>query len=210
MIIDIIILFIIGLSLYSGYKKGLVGILVSLVGFALAIILALSFQDVLTNSIINNTRIDDTLSSTVNEAVTKSFKENASQNSNEFYKQLLIKFGESQDIQEITDNITIFIIKGISFVIIFVVVLIIVYILQMFLNLVFDLPILSSVNKFGGVAASGIMSVFKIWIVMAIINFLEPLNMLKGVLDIIYTTNFTKFLYENNLIISVLTNNLKL
>ena len=109
-----------------------------------------------------------------------------------------------------SENVTMFILKGASFIIVFIVVLVICYILRMVLNLVFDLPILHSINKIGGVAAGLIKSLLSIWIILALVSIVSPIPMFDGVINLIKNTTVTNFLYTNNILVNILGSGLKI
>lgn len=211
MILDIIVILFILLSAFTGYRKGLIGILVSLVGFVIAIILAFTFQPIVVDYINNNTQISPTINEMVKNGVTKAIEQKTNTSkSNDFYAMVISKFGENQDVDVITKNITSFILKGISFIFIFIIVITITFILQMLLNLVFNIPILSSVNKIGGIGIAAIMAIIKVWVILALVSFLSPFNIVGVITNLINQTTFTKLLYENNVLVSIISSNLKI
>ena len=102
-----------------------------------------------------------------------------------------------------------FILKGISFVLVFFVVTLIAYILQMILNVVFNLPILNSINNIGGVAAGLIKALIKVYVVLAIIYFLSAASFVEPLSNLIDSSSVTKVLYNNNLLVKLLSGSLK-
>ena len=113
-------------------------------------------------------------------------------------------------VDESANKITMFILKGISFVGIFILVFIICYILRMILNIVFKLPILNSINKVGGVSLNVLKTVFKIWILLAIIYFVSFVPLVDTINNFIDSSVVTKFLYENNIIVNILKSTLNI
>lgn len=215
MIIDIIILLLIILGAFAGYKKGLVGILVSLIGLVLALILGFILQGPVSNYLYNDTGIGSSISDNVSSFITDALdkkSENSESNNDEvsFYAGILKNITNEDQINDAAKNITMYILKGVSFIAIFFTVFIICYILSMILNLVFDLPLLSSVNKLGGIGAGALKALIKIWILLAIISFLSPIPMVDGVVEYIQKTNITNYLYSNNIIVFLISSNLKL
>ncbi|MCX8075051.1 MAG: CvpA family protein [Clostridia bacterium] len=207
MLIDLIVILFIAISAVLGYKKGLVGILVSFIGFILAIILAFTLQSTLVDY-LKNTPISTGINDSIKQNITSTLNTKSEDSQKQFYLNVISKFGTTDKIDELCNNITTFILKIISFIGIFIIVILISFMLQMLLNLVFKLPILSSVNKVGGIFASCIMSIFKIWILLAIISFLSTMNIANGALEYINKTTITKNLYNNNVIVSILSSNL--
>ena len=210
MILDIIILAILVFSAFLGYKKGLVGVLVSVIALLLSIILAIFLQGTLADYLSNETNIGSTIESSVKEMMEEQIKENKNEkiDVNEKNKFLEMFFDTEKltnsAVSEGSKKVTTFILKGISFVAIFVIVFVICYILRMVLNIVFSLPILGSVNKIGGVGVNILKSLFKIWVVLAICSFISFTPKLSFIYDIIDSSILTKFLYNNNIIVIIL------
>lgn len=224
MVIDIILALIILLAAFNGYKKGLVGILIKAIGFICAIILAFILQNQVANTLYT-TSLGENIKSTVKQTITnkiekeskvekeekveekEEFVENKIENStidikNNFYTSIINNIKESSQVESVSTEITMFILKGISFIVIFITVIIISYILQMLLNIVFKLPLLDSVNKVGGIGISIVMIVFKIWILLAIIYFIMPVISINMVTEMIEKSYITKFMFNNNILVS--------
>jgi len=64
-ILDIIIIAIMAISIFIGYKKGLVRVAVKLCAFLIAIIVTLVFFKPVSNIIIKNTQIDEKIESVI-------------------------------------------------------------------------------------------------------------------------------------------------
>ena len=212
MILDIIVLVFIITGAIIGYKKGLVGIMVGLVSMILAIILSLILQGPIADALYNNTGmgkvIEQTVYNNLNSANNKEKEANASENI--IIDSITNKATESLTSEQTAKTVTMFVLKGISFVIIFIIVTIICRILQSVLNLVFNLPVLDIVNNFGGLGVGVIKALLKIYIVLAIISFIAPMNIIAPVIDMINTSTVTKILYQNNLFVSLLSLTLKI
>ena len=64
-IIDIVIVALIALSVFLGYKKGLVTLAIGLCSFIIALVLTLILYKPITNLVINTTTIDDTIENSI-------------------------------------------------------------------------------------------------------------------------------------------------
>ncbi|MDD3303444.1 MAG: CvpA family protein [Clostridia bacterium] len=217
MIIDIILIALIALGIFFGYKKGMVGILIGVAALILSLVLAFMLQGPVANYLYTTpigSGIESNVSKLVNDTVHAD--ENNSQGTttkedNNFFNKVIQEASKTDDVvKEASKNFTLFILKGITFVGIFILVRIICYILQMILNVVFDLPILHSVNKLGGVVLSVITTLIKLWIVLAIIQLLSSVVAMDSVTNIINQSYVTKILYENNILINMLQSGIKL
>lgn len=217
MLIDLILVALIALGGYAGYKKGLIGILVSFVALILSIVFAFMLQAPLADYLANETSVGSTLQETIQTNLQKSQEENQQeeqQENNTVYDTLLQaitgKSAQEYTIEQSSKLMTDFILKGLSFVAIFLLVFIICYILQMVLNLVFDLPILSSVNKLGGIALGGFKVLIKIGIIFTILYFLSPIPLFNGITSMMEHTTIANFIYQNNIFVAIIQSTLKI
>lgn len=206
MILDgVVILFLI-FSALMGYKKGLTTILISFIGFVIAIVLAFMFKGSLADFAVNQTNVDvymkQMITDGINNAMQQSTNVDTSTN-NTFYAGLIKNMGVNETVDNMANNVTRFILETAAFMIIYLAVTICAFILKMMLNIVFDLPILSTINNFGGLGAGAIMGLFKIWVILAIASILVP--MFGGIKSFIDSTVLTKMLYETNLLVKLLS-----
>lgn len=214
MILDIIILVLVLFAALMGYKKGLVGIMVGLVSMILAIVLSLFLQGPIADMLYNNTGVGKIVEQTVYTNLNSANNKNNENNENKLTDNIIINSITDKAVASLTNEetakaVTMFILKGISFVIIFIVVTIVCRILQSVLNLVFNLPVLDVVNKFGGLGLGAIKVLLKIYIVLAIISFIAPMQIIDPVIEMINSSTVTKMLYQNNLFVSLLSLTLK-
>lgn len=210
MILDIIVIALLALSGYMGYKKGLVGILVSFVSLILAIVLAFILQGPISQYLYEDTGMGTSLEQSVKSVVEKNINTEEGESKILFLDKVI---SDQQEEGSLVDNaakqLTLYILKGISFIGVLVLVFIICYILQMLLNLVFDLPLLSSVNKFGGVGLNIIKTLVKFWIVLALISFIATIPFIQPVVDTIEKSTVTKLLYHNNMLVTLIESSMK-
>lgn len=211
MILDIVILILILLGAIVGYRKGLVGIVVSLASIIISIVLSFILQAPISEALYNDTGVGKIVEQTVYNNIVSSNKNGEKENT--IYDNIINSIIK-QDTKELTSEqiaktVTMFILKGLSFILIFIVVSIICYIIQAVLNLVFSLPLLNSVNKFGGAAAGVIKNILRIYIVLAIISFMAPMAIMEPVLNFVNSSVITKLLYNNNILVSLISMGIK-
>ena len=219
MIIDIILIALIALGVFFGYKKGLVGILIGVASLILSIILAFVLQGPVSEYLYSTpvgTSIESKVTEFVNDTLSPENNENVdsednTKKENDFFSKVIQDATNSEDtVKEASKNITMFILKGITFIGIFILVRIICYILQMILNVVFDLPILHSVNKFGGMAINLVATLLKLWILLAAIQLISSVVAIDFITNLINQSYLTKLLYENNILLNILQTTIKL
>lgn len=70
-IIDIVIVAIIALCLFLGYRRGLTGSLLKILSFVLAIVIAFILFKPVSNLVINHTKWDDSLKTSIEQFITE-------------------------------------------------------------------------------------------------------------------------------------------
>ncbi len=219
MILDIVVIAFVLIGAFLGYKKGLVGIAISLISIILSIVLGLMLNSVIANGLYNDTPIGSTIEQMVYDGLNPKAVENSEQEADSnkednIYETIVNNIvGTARDTltnEQVAKTVTMYILKGLSFVLIVVVVFIICYILRMVLNIVFNLPLLHSVNKMGGVAAGVVKALLKVYIILAIISFLAPMSLLEPVVNYINDSTIVNLLYNNNIFVYFIKSGIKI
>lgn len=207
-VLDLVVIALIAFGAIRGHKKGLVGVVVGFASLILSIIFAFAFQAIVSNALYDSgmgTKVKDIAQENMQKMI-----DNGESIDNSFYGSIISNVTTEDDISNAAEAVSRFVMKGLSFIVIFLIVRIICYILQMILNIVFNLPILNSINSMGGIAV-GILSVLiKIWILLAILSFVAPLPMFEGIIGYIDSTLLIKLLYNNNLLVAIIKAGLKI
>lgn len=205
MIIDIILIALLAFGIIRGMKKGLVGVLLGFACLIISIALAFFLRSPIANALMS-TKIADNINNTVSQKLVESmdtYNEGEIQKG-DFYSQIKKSIINGESIDVVSRNVTNFILNIISFLIIFVISMILCNVLKFVLNIVFDLPILHSINKVGG-GVLGIVSVLlKIMIVFTILSLLSPIEFMRPIDEGIKDSNIAKYLYQNNIILNVI------
>lgn len=208
LVLDIILIALIAFGAFRGYKRGLVGVVVGFASLILSIILAFAFQSIVAEALYNS-GIGDSLKEVVQENI-QTMLDNGENVEDSFYGNILNSTITEDKVQQAGEIVTMFVMKGVSFILIFLAVRLICYILQMILNIVFNLPILSSINQIGGIAVGVLSTLIKVWILLAILSFITPLPMFNGIAEYIDNTFLVKLLYNNNLLVTIISAGLKI
>lgn len=207
-VLDLILIALIVLGAISGHKKGLVGVVVGFASLILSIILAFAFQ-----SVVSDALYDSGLGKKVKDVAQENMQnmlDNGESIDNSFYGSIISSVTTEDEISKAAEAVSRFVMKGLSFIAIFLIVRLICYILQMILNIVFNLPILSSINSMGGTAVGVLSILIKVWIILAIISFISPLPLFEGINAYIDNTFLVKLLYNNNLLVTIIKAGLKI
>ena len=212
MIIDIVLILVIALSAFIGYKKGFVKVIVKLGTFLIALVLAFLLQSSVAKFIGEDIGFKNTISTTVQNKLSDyaKSKEDDKKTDIKMLEKTIDEINSAAEekkaevIQKWANNIADFILKGLSFIIIFFTVAIVMGILSLILNTVVKLPVLDTLNGALGLGAAVILMAVRIMILLTIIYFVSPLEIIQPVINYINTSCITKLLYENNIIVNIL------
>lgn len=148
-IVDIIIIAIIALSTFIGYKKGLVKTAINALAFLIAITVALTLYKPVSSIIVNNTEIDDNIKNVIIEKINpEGIAENQKIDIDNKLTEKILD-GANNTIEEIANAFTIKIIEIGVMLIIFVTARIILIFIRKLADLIAKLPILKQINKTG-------------------------------------------------------------
>lgn len=190
-IIDIILLAILILSAFAGYKKGLVNLATKLFAGILAIIITIIIYKPVSGIIINNTDIDEKIENAILEN-TNNFIDSKTEENNAITNQI-----KDEIVEEQTKNMASNIIDAIIGIIVFIVVKIILGIIISFIDFVAKLPILKQFNEIGGIIYGlirGIIIAFVCIVLMGAFAKVNPESELSKTID---TSILTRTVYEN-------------
>lgn len=208
-IVDLIIIAIVLLFIFMGYKRGLTGSLLKLLSFILAIILAFILYKPVSKAIMKNTQLDENIRQTV----TNVFGDGNKELNEEEQKMPSSMFEEINDnikhatedaklkIIEETSNTIINITSGL---IVFIIARIILAIVSLFLNQITKLPILKQVDAIGGVAYGAIEGIFIVYIILSIISLTSMMWVNNVAVTAVTKSALGNMLYNNNIILKVL------
>lgn len=190
-IIDIILVAILLLSAFLGYKKGLVKLGTRLFAGIIAIIVTIVIYKPVSNIIINNTQIDEKIENVILENTSNIIEEN-SQINNSITNQI-----ENQIIPEQAKNISKNIVYAVTAIVLFIFVKIALNIVISLMDFVANLPILKQFNEVGGIIyglVRGILIVGICVLLMGVFTKINPENTLNNHIQNSY---ITKIIYKN-------------
>ena len=169
-IIDLIIVLIMLLFIFLGYKRGLVKVAFKLCTFFIAIIVAFVFYKPVAKLVIANTNIDETIETAITrkilpEGATETQEVDLSQD----LPSIILK-NSSDTVQSISKSFTNTIIETASLLLIFIIVKIVLKFVTALADLIAKLPILKQFNKLGGTLYGIIEGLFIVFLGFAIIS----------------------------------------
>lgn len=198
-IIDIILIAIIIISAFLGYKKGLVKLGAKLFAGIIAIIVTIIIYKPVANLVINNTPLEEKLKSTIIENASSFIKEDK-QETNTITKQVTDQVTnqvKNEILPAEAENIARSAIYAITAIVLFIVVKIALSIIISLMNFVANLPILKQFNEVGGIAygiVRGLLIVCICVLLMGVYTKIKPEATLN---ENIQNSYITKILYKN-------------
>lgn len=202
-IIDLIIVLIMLLFIFLGYKRGLVKVAFKLCTFFIAIIVAFVFYKPVAKLVIANTNIDETIETAITrkilpEGATETQEVDLSQD----LPSIILK-NSSDTVQSISKSFTNTIIETACLLLIFIIVKIVLKFVTALADLIAKLPILKQFNKLGGTLYGIIEGLFIVFLGFAIISLISPM-LDSSVLDAINSSTLGSICYNNNLLLKII------
>lgn len=196
-IVDIIIIAIIALSIFLGYKKGLIELSVKLFAFLIAIIITFLIYKPVSNLIINVTNIDETIQNFILE------KANDVMSGEQENKELTGEIKEQAKegiLPDVARTLSVNIVTGGVIVLLYILLRIALKFVTALANLVAKLPILKQFNKGGGAVYGALRGVLMIYVVLIIVSLFGQINSENSVHQNIEKSYIGKLMYENNIL----------
>lgn len=190
-IIDIILIAIVLLSAFLGYKKGLVKLGAKLFAGIIAIILTIIVYKPVSGMIINNTSIDEKIKDTIIQNATDVI-DKKEQMPNSITNQL-----ENNILPEQAENLSKNVVYAVTAVVLFIVVKIILSIVISLMDFVANLPVLKQFNEVGGIVYGLVRGVLIVGICILLMGAYTKINPESELNSKIQSTHITKMIYEN-------------
>lgn len=194
LIIDIIIIAIIALSVFLGYKKGIVALSIQLFAFIIAVLITFILYQPITNLIVNATGIDESIQNAILEKANDIMQED-----NEL-SNTVIEEAKNNMLPETARTLSINIITFAVMILLFLLVKIGLRFVTALANLVTKLPILKQVNELGGIIYGLIRGILIIYVALLIINISGEISPENSVYENVNKTNIGKMMMEYNVL----------
>lgn len=200
-IVDLIIIAIILLFTFLGYKRGLIKVAIKLCTFIIAIIIAFALYKPISNLVIENTSIDESIESAITDRI---LPEGASVDDEvELSNDLpsVILENSENTVKGIATSFSNTIIETGCFLIIFIAVKIILKFVTVLADLIAKLPILKQFNALGGTIYGVLEGLFIVFVGFAIVSLIAPL-LDVSILEAINSSTLGSIFYNNNIILN--------
>lgn len=218
--VDLIIILIIGLCVFTGYRRGLAKCLLKLFTTVLALIIAIILYKPLVNFVVGSTTIDENIQLSLERILTNSIKENGTENK-EIVKEdsgipkPIVKYlneNASGAIHEKTEetvsyvarNATLLIVNLACVIAVYLIVKLLLQILTILIDIVAKLPVIKQFNELGGLIFGILEGFFIVLIILTLISILTPLTGNYYIADLVQTSKIGSFLYNNNIFLNLI------
>ncbi len=210
-IVDLIIIGILMLCIFLGYKRGLTGSLLKIVTFVLALIIAFILFKPVSNFIINNTQLDEKLESSIKSMFLEVEENDMESNMPTVMIDYINKVIENATndakttvIETASRDVAISIINlGVAIAVYLIARIILVFV-KGIAGLITKLPVIKQFDKLGGIIFGLLKSLVIIYVILAIISFVSPIITDSGVIDSINQSFIGKGMYNNNLLLEII------
>lgn len=213
-IVDLIILALVALSIFIGYKRGLIKCAINVLSFFIAILVVVLLTTPISNLIINNTKIDDNIKSTILEKIDFNnvsaedlkLDENNS-NSPEVVRDYIndLTKGATDNVAEVlAENLSIMIVNigvaivlfiGTKFALIFV---------KALADILGKIPLIKQFNKAGGIIYGVASGIVRVYLILAVISIIVPVLANGSIIDAINSSMIGKMMYNNNILLKII------
>lgn len=213
-VVDLIILGIILLSAYLGYRKGLIGVAFKIVSFLIAIVITLLLYKPVTNLVIQHTTWDEQLEEFIVEkfANTKTSENGTIQKEDTDMPEVIVGYINSMIkntvdnskeaiINTISHGLTINIIQLVVMLLLFVITRLLLIFAKAILELISEIPIIKQCNEAGGILYGILRGILIIYLILGIISLLIPFLANTVIVNVINQSFIGKLFYNNNLIL---------
>lgn len=211
-IIDIVIVAIIALCLFLGYRRGLTGSLLKILSFVLAIVIAFILFKPVSNLVINHTNWDDSLKTSIEQFITEKTSTPEEKSS---LPQVIVDYidetmaqsvNESKEvaIENTAQSVTNLIVNAGVWIAVFIIARILLIFIKFITALIAKLPVIKQFDKLGGILY-GILEAFVIlYVLLAIISFIAPMINNAEFIDALNKSFIGSMLYNNNILLKIL------
>ncbi len=196
-VLDIIIIVLILISTFFGYRKGLISLGIHLIAFVLALIISFILYRPIGNIIINTTQIDETIQETIEKNV-QTIEPNE-ENKNNITNQI-IEITKGEMLPQATKEISYNIVYGATMIILFLILRVCLMLINCIANAIAKLPILDQVNKIGGAIYGVLRGVIITYFALLIISLIIVVNPQNSLSKMVEETYLVKTMMNNNIL----------
>lgn len=214
-IIDLIIIGLLALLVFLGYKRGLAKCAIKVLSTIIAIILALILFKPVSNWVIKNTEIDDNIKNSITQTIQKDVEEDGKVKDDTNLPETMVDHINEQIktsvnntkeavVESVATEVSIIAVNVIVGLGIFIVVKLILLIVNAIFSVITELPVIKQIDKVGGIAYGILETLVIVFVIFAIISAISPMIEKTGLVAMINKSILGNALYNNNLLMKII------
>ena len=217
-LVDLVIISIIISSIYWGYRRGLVAVVFKILVFIISLLIVFLLYKPVSNSIMANTQLDEKLAALIEsnlagttladgnllEPSESNFSAAVVDMINDFVKEALQK-NVSNAVGYVSVELSHFMIRVGTMLILLIVSRFFLLFIRFAAELIANLPFIKLFNKSGGLIYGVIKGFLVIYLILAIFSVISPLISSWGIIDAIQDSTLGSKMYNNNIIVNIIT-----
>lgn len=223
----ILVLLIMVFSIIRGYRKGFLHIVYSLIAWLIALLFVAWTMPYINEYLVDHTMVYEKIEASFEEAIGQKAKEQTLAGVDEkgdeltslgiklpdaVIENILNKTAEAADefmessgvYTALAKSLAELVVKGIAFFTALFAAWILVHIISQLLGLVSRIPIIKGANRSLGLLAGGVYGLILVWLVFCIVTIGSASEFGSVVVSYIYENRFLTYLYENNLVLTLI------
>jgi uncharacterized membrane protein required for colicin V production len=207
-VLDIILIALIGISIFLGYRKGLVKVAVKLCAFLIAVVVTLVLYKPVSSLIMEKTDLDEKIENVIIEKGTQEIQENKGDVKEDgfiAYMQEYVGATVANTQNEIVTNVAkVVSVKAINLIAIigiFIITRLALILLTLISDIITKLPIIKQFNKLGGIMYGALRGLIVIYFILAIAFLIVSVTGNNTILTVIDSSIITKSMYTKNVLL---------
>lgn len=173
LVIDIILILVLAISIFLGYKKGLISLGIQLIACIVSLIIALILYRPIGNLVVNSTPIDEKLQDIIQVNLENFISE---KDDGEGSNNTLVEYAKQGMLPNVARELSINIVYAATMLILFAISRICLLLIRSLADTISKLPILKQFNKIGGVLYGLFRGIIIVYAILMITNLIIMLN----------------------------------
>lgn len=208
-VVDLIVIAIIALCIILGYVRGLTGSLIKILSFVLSIVIAFVLFIPISNLVIENTQIDESLEQSIREMIIGNEQNEESNMPEAITDYIGQRVEQAADdaktavVDSTARDVAETIVKAGTWVVLFIIARILLIFLKFITALIAKLPVIKQFDKLGGIAYGLIEGLIIVYLLLALVSFIAPMfdnSIIVAIKDSFVGSIF----YNNNLLLKII------
>lgn len=208
-IIDLIIVAVIAICIIIGYVRGLTGCLIKILSFVLSLVIAFILFIPVSNFVIENTQIDESLEKSIREMLisdNKSSEEEMPTAMSDYINKKaeeIVDNAKEEVVNATARDISQTIVKAGTWIALFIVARIALIFLKLITSLISKLPVIKQCDKLGGIIYGVLEGLLITYFALAVISFITPITN-KNLSENINKSYLGSQMYNHNLLLKII------